>query len=86
VARNLNGNDRSWGVNVGRFGNRYMAERALVTTSLQEMETLQGSQRSIQARSTGFDANFIGMTRDAAELACKRLQARNVTCFMVGPS
>ena len=86
VARNLNGNDRSWGVNVGRFGNRYMAERALVTTSLQEMETLQGSQRSIEARSTGYDANFIGMTRDAAELACKRLQARNVTCFMVGPS
>ncbi|SCM69195.1 D-alanyl-D-alanine carboxypeptidase family protein [Donghicola eburneus] len=85
VSRNLS-DDKLWGINVGRFGNRHLAERALVTTALKEIETLQGAERQVAVRSTGYDANFMGLTRDTADLACRRLQARNMNCFMVGPS
>ncbi|HBS50368.1 MAG TPA: D-alanyl-D-alanine carboxypeptidase, partial [Rhodobacteraceae bacterium] len=47
--------------------------------------TLDGTLRKVVRSPRGFDANFLGMTRDRADLACRRLQARNVTCFMVGP-
>jgi len=28
----------------------------------------------------------MGMTRETADLACRRLQVRQVQCFMIGPS
>ena len=74
-----------WGVNVGRYTSRYKAERVLLKTALAEMATLDGSLRKAVRSSRGFDANFMGLTRETADLACRRLKARNVTCFMVGP-
>jgi D-alanyl-D-alanine carboxypeptidase len=76
---------RHWGVNVGRYTSRYKAERVLLKTALAEMATLDGSLRKVVRSSRGFDANFMGLTRETADLACRRLKARNVTCFMVGP-
>ena len=76
---------RHWGVNVGRYTSRYKAERVLLKTALAEMATLDGSLRKVVRSSRGFDANFLGMTRETADLACRRLKARNGTCFMVGP-
>jgi D-alanyl-D-alanine carboxypeptidase len=76
---------RHWGVNVGRYTSRYKAERVLLKTALAEMATLDGSLRKVVRSNRGFDANFLGMTRETADLACRRLKARNVTCFMVGP-
>jgi len=86
VTRLSTSGGRQWGVNVGQFNSRYLAERALLTTALTEMETLEGTLRKVVRRSTGFDANFLGMTEDSAELACRRLEARNITCKTVGPS
>ncbi|ABG30924.1 D-alanyl-D-alanine carboxypeptidase [Roseobacter denitrificans] len=86
VTRLSTSGGRQWGVNVGQFGSRYLAERALLTTALTEMETLDGTLRKVVRRSSGFDANFLGMTEDSADLACRRLQARNITCKTVGPS
>ena len=77
---------RHWGINVGRFPNRYRAEKALLKTALAEMNTLDGSLRKVVERKGGFDANFMGLSRETADLACRRLQARKVTCFMIGPS
>jgi D-alanyl-D-alanine carboxypeptidase len=74
-----------WGINVGRFNTRYKAERVLLRTALAEMATLDGSLRKVVQTTRGFDANFLGLTRERADLACRRLQSRNVTCFMVGP-
>ena len=74
------------GVNVGRYSSRYQAERVLLKTALAEMSTLDGSLRKVIKRPQGFDANLLGLTRETADLACRRLQARNVTCFMIGPS
>ncbi|MEO0401890.1 MAG: serine hydrolase [Pseudomonadota bacterium] len=86
VTRVSTSGGRHWGVNVGRFPSRYKAEKVLLQTALAEMSSLDGSLRKVVHKPTGFDANFMGMTRDGADLACRRLQARNMTCFMIGPS
>ncbi|MDA0961992.1 MAG: serine hydrolase [Proteobacteria bacterium] len=86
VTRLSTSGGQHWGINVGRFGSRYEAERVLLRTALAEMTTLDGSLRKVVQSSRGFDANFLGMTREGADLACRRLQARNVTCFTIGPA
>ena len=85
VTRISTSGSRLWGINVGRYGSRYQAERVLLRVALNEMSTLDGSLRRVNQSSRGYDANFMGLTRDGAELACARLQARGTTCFMIGP-
>jgi D-alanyl-D-alanine carboxypeptidase len=85
VTRISTSGGRHWGVNVGRYTSRYKAERVLLKTALAELATLDGSLRNVVRTSRGFDANFMGLTRETADLACRRLKARNATCFMVGP-
>ncbi|MHA6346258.1 D-alanyl-D-alanine carboxypeptidase family protein [Roseivivax sp. CAU 1761] len=86
ISRVSTSGGRHWGINVGRYPSRYAAEKVLLQTALQEMQTLDGTLRKVVHRPAGFDANFMGMSRDAADLACRKLQARQVTCFMIGPS
>ncbi|WP_424988547.1 D-alanyl-D-alanine carboxypeptidase family protein [Microbulbifer sp. S227A] len=85
VTRLSTSGGQHWGINVGRYGSRYQAEKVLLRTALAEMATLDGSLRKVNQTSSGFDANFVGLTRETADLACRRLKARNVTCFMIGP-
>lgn len=75
---------RHWGINVGRYGSENEAERVLIQVALNEMATLENGLRRVLQRSGGFDANFMGLTREEADLACRRLQARGTTCFMIG--
>jgi D-alanyl-D-alanine carboxypeptidase len=84
VTRISTSGGRHWGVNVGRYPSRYAAERVLLKVALNEMTTLDGSLRRVVQRSGGFDANFMGLTREGADLACRRLQARGTSCFMIG--
>lgn len=84
VTRISTSGGRHWGVNVGNYGSRYEAERVLLKVALNEMSTLDGSLRRIVQRQGGFDANFMGLSREGADLACRRLQARGTTCFMIG--
>ncbi|MFK7744440.1 MAG: D-alanyl-D-alanine carboxypeptidase family protein [Roseobacter sp.] len=86
VTRLSTSGGRQWGVNVGQYTSRYKAERALLTTALAEMATLDGTLRKVVKRSNGFDANFLGMSRESADLACRRLAARNIECSTLGPS
>jgi D-alanyl-D-alanine carboxypeptidase len=86
VTRLSTSGGRHWGINVGRYTNRYLAEKVLLRTALAEMATLDGSLRKVVQSTRGFDANFMGMTRETADLACRRLKARNVTCSMIGPT
>ncbi|WP_299848971.1 D-alanyl-D-alanine carboxypeptidase family protein [uncultured Roseovarius sp.] len=86
VTRVSTSGGRHWGINVGRYPSQYQARKVLLQTALNEMSTLDGSLRKVVARSTGYDANFMGLTRETADLACRRLQAKQVTCFMIGPS
>ncbi len=78
--------DRIWGINVGRFATRYQAEKVLLRTALSELSTLDGSSRKVVKSPNGFEAVFFGLSRKGADLACRRLQARNVECEMLDPS
>lgn len=76
---------RHWGVTIGRFDTSAAADRALMQTMLAESTTLGDGLRKIVPKSGGFDANFMGLTQDMADLACRRLQARGTQCFTIGP-
>ncbi|MDK3016983.1 D-alanyl-D-alanine carboxypeptidase family protein [Pseudodonghicola flavimaris] len=86
VTRLSTSGERHWGINVGRYPNRYQAEKTLLRTALSEMETLDGTLRKVVHTQRGFDANFMGMSEESAELACRRLKARNLTCNLIAPS
>jgi D-alanyl-D-alanine carboxypeptidase len=86
VTRLSTSGGRQWGINVGSFNSRYEAEKVLLRTALAEMSTLDGSLRKVSQSSRGFDANFLGMTQEMADLACRRLQARKIPCSSIGPS
>ncbi|WP_136439731.1 D-alanyl-D-alanine carboxypeptidase family protein [Pacificoceanicola onchidii] len=86
VTRLSTSGGRHWGVNVGRYTSRFAAEKMLLKTALTETAALDGALRKVNKGKRGFDANFMGLTRDQADLACRRLQARQITCFMIGPS
>ncbi|ETX16022.1 serine-type D-Ala-D-Ala carboxypeptidase [Roseivivax halodurans JCM 10272] len=85
VSRVSTSGGRHWGINIGRYPSRYAAQKVLLKTALSEMSSLDGSLRKVVERPSGYDANFMGMTREMADLACRRLQAQQTTCFMVGP-
>ncbi len=86
VTRISTAGGRHWGINVGRYGSRYAAEKMLLKTALAEMSTLDGSLRKVVKNTRGFEANFMGMSKETADLACRRLQARQITCYTLGPS
>ena len=84
VTRISTSGGRHWGVNVGRYNSQYEAEKVLLRVALNEMSTLDGAVRRVTQTARGYDANFMGLTREGADLACRRLQARNQSCFMIG--
>ncbi|MCH2075969.1 MAG: D-alanyl-D-alanine carboxypeptidase [Rhodobacteraceae bacterium] len=85
VTRASTSGGKHWGINVGRYGSRFAAEKVLLRVALTEMATLDGTLRKVVRSSSGFDATFAGMTREGADLACRKLQARGTACFMMGP-
>jgi|TARA_B110000261_G_scaffold1970_1_gene1993 D-alanyl-D-alanine carboxypeptidase len=86
VSRRSTSGNRNWSINVGKFNSRYQAERALLRMALAEMSTLDGAERKVKARATGYDALFTGLSQDSADLACRRLYAQQLSCFLVAPS
>jgi D-alanyl-D-alanine carboxypeptidase len=85
VTRISTSGGRHWGINVGRYPSRAGAERQLLKTALSETATLNDGLRKVVERGGEYDANFVGLTQDQADLACRRLQARAVQCFTMGP-
>ena len=85
VTRLSTSGSRHFGINVGRYGSRHQAERVLLQTALLELGTLDEALRKVVERSGGYDANFVGLSAEQADLACRRLAARNVGCATIGP-
>ena len=85
VTRLSTSGGRHWAINVGRYTTRDEAERVLVRTALVEIATLDEALRKVVRSPKGWEANFVGLTADRAELACRRLHAQNVDCVPVGP-
>lgn len=86
VTRMSTSGGRQWAINVGRFTTRYEAEKMLLQTALVELGTLDEALRKVVRSQRGFEANFVGLTAQTAELACRRLLAQNVNCLPMGPS
>ncbi len=85
VTRVSTSGGREWGINVGSFPSRYNAERELLRTALVEMSTLNDALRKVSSRKGAFDATFVGLTQEDADLACRRLTARGNECAVFGP-
>jgi D-alanyl-D-alanine carboxypeptidase len=85
VTRVSTSGGRHWGVNLGRYPSRSTAERALMQTALAENATLRDGLRKVVERKGGYDANYMGLSQEQADLACRRLQARAQQCFTIGP-
>ena len=75
---------RQWGINIGRFNSRTGAEAQLRKVALAETTTLSNGLRKVVSSGGKYDANFVGLTQDEADLACRRLQARAIQCFTMG--
>lgn len=75
---------KGYGINIGRFNSYGEADRILMKTLLSENATLGDALRKVVQKGGGFDANFLGLSQKEADLACRRLQARGVTCFTMG--
>lgn len=76
---------RHWGVSVGRYPTHHEARKALLQIALGETATLGDSVRKVGRGAAGFEANFTGLTRETADRACSRLQARRLNCFVIEP-
>ncbi|RRH72516.1 D-alanyl-D-alanine carboxypeptidase [Falsigemmobacter faecalis] len=85
VSRVSTSGGRHWAITLGKFNTRGTAERALLQTALSETRALEGALRKINQKGGGWEATFAGLTRDQADLACRRLQARAINCFTLGP-
>ncbi len=85
VSRMSSSSGRVWGVTLGQYPSNDAAERVLMKTALAESGTLADALRKVVKRKTGFEAHFAGMSQDQADLACRRLQARAIQCFTLGP-
>ncbi|WP_421701427.1 serine hydrolase [Aliiroseovarius sp.] len=86
VTRMSTSGGRHWGVNVGVMTTRHQAERLLLKTALNELGTLDEALRKVVKRPDGWHANFVGLSEEGAELACRRLEARSASCKVIGPS
>jgi D-alanyl-D-alanine carboxypeptidase len=85
VTRMTTSGGRQWAINVGRYTTRDEAERVLLQTALVEISTLDEALRKVVHSPQGWEANFIGLTAERAEMACRRLHAKNVNCIPVRP-
>ena len=85
VTRLSSAGGRHWGVNIGLYTTRFEAERVLLQTALRELGTLDNALRKVSKNSRGFSANFVGMTQQEADIACRRLQSQGNLCQQSGP-
>ncbi len=84
VTRVSTSGGETWGINLGRYPNSFAAEKVLIQIQLAENATLGNGLRKVVTRASGYDAVVLGLDRDTADLACRRLQARAVQCFTIG--
>ncbi len=86
VTRMSTSGGRHWGVNVGVYTTHYEAQRVLLKTALSDLTSLSDALRKVSKTRQGFNANFVGLTQEGADLACRRLAARNTSCTVITPT
>ncbi|WP_432612912.1 D-alanyl-D-alanine carboxypeptidase family protein [Litoreibacter halocynthiae] len=85
ITRASTSGGRHWSISLGNYTTRNTAERLLLKTALQEIDTLDEALRKVVNRPRGWEANFVGLSQNNATLACQRLSARGHDCEVRGP-
>ncbi len=76
---------RNWGVSLGLYRSQREAEQLLLRTALQESGSLDSALSRVATTRRGYEANFVGMSRETAELTCNRLAVRQQSCKVIDP-
>ncbi len=85
VTREASAGGGDWGVTLGLFRSQREAEQLLLRTALQESASLGSALSRVANTKRGFEANFVGMSKETADLACDRIAARQQDCRVIGP-
>ncbi|WP_211308632.1 D-alanyl-D-alanine carboxypeptidase family protein [Litoreibacter ponti] len=85
ITRASTSGGRHWSISLGHYNTRNTAERLLLKTALQEIGTLDEALRKVVNRPRGWQANFVGLSKEKAAQACQRLSARGHSCEVRGP-
>ncbi|HSF91657.1 MAG TPA: serine hydrolase [Paracoccaceae bacterium] len=79
----------NYAVELGNYRNRGNAERLLLQAALMDLEALEGAVRRIEVTQvqgiTMYQAQFVGLSKDAAENACARMLTRDDHCQVIAP-
>lgn len=73
-----------YSITLGTFRSQAEADQLLLKTALAESGTLENATRNIANTRRGFEANFTGLSQQAARLTCQRLEARSQECSVLG--
>lgn len=74
---------REYGISLKPQGSRSAADKLLLRTALQELDTLDSALRRVDRVRGGFAPSFVGLSQRGAERACIRLRARDVDCDII---
>lgn len=85
ISRDAAGQARGYGVSLGLYRSQNEAQQLLMRTALQENASLGKAASRVDNTPRGYEANFLGMSREMAELACGRLTARHQNCTVIAP-
>ncbi len=85
ISRMSTSGGRDWAILLGRYPSQDAADKILLRVALTESTSLADTLRKVVQRKSGYDATFVGLSQDQADLACRRLQAREIQCFTMAP-
>ncbi|MBE9476715.1 MAG: D-alanyl-D-alanine carboxypeptidase [Proteobacteria bacterium] len=89
VVTRASASEQAWSVQLGAFGSKFEAEKALLKSALSNLGPLEGAKRRISPAIVNgarlYRARFVGLSQADANKACSRLRARLQTCVTVSP-
>lgn len=80
VTRSSSSATRDFGIRLELQASRSAADKLLLRTALQELDTLDTALRKVTKGRRGYQPSFVGLTERDALRACTRLLARKVKC------
>ena len=85
ITRSKNIGPKNWTISLGDFTTRDRAERHLLKTTLTEIDTLKMATQKIIYRPKGWEAIFMHLNKNNAEIACQKLEYQGYKCKLKGP-
>ncbi|MEL6585738.1 MAG: D-alanyl-D-alanine carboxypeptidase family protein [Pseudomonadota bacterium] len=83
VTRASTSGGRVYAIALSQQPTRSAADKLLLRTALQELDTLDDALRQVQRARGGFEPSFVGLSEREANRACTRLRARDVDCDVI---